>query len=74
MQFKTLSQRLARNLKATRKSQGLTQEQAADRAGSLSLRRWQSVEAGTANASLKTLARLAKALDVDPADLLKKDR
>jgi transcriptional regulator with XRE-family HTH domain len=36
----------------------------------MNLRHWQKIEAGEINVTLNTLAKLAQALGVDPADLL----
>lgn len=47
----------------------ITAKDAAGRA-LLNLRHWQKVEAGELNITLKTLARLAVALEVDPRDLI----
>jgi transcriptional regulator with XRE-family HTH domain len=47
----------------------MTLEKAAEH-GNMNWRHWQKVEAGEVNATLRTLARLANALDVDPSELL----
>lgn len=57
-----------RNIAKIRLAQGLTQEEAAFRAG-LSVTRWQSIERGCENITIDTLARVAKALGVDPVVL-----
>ena len=54
---------LAANTRGIRDSRGWTQEQAAERAD-LTFQVWQRVEGGKTNASLLTVARVAKALDV----------
>jgi len=45
-----------------RSALGLTQEEAADRAG-IDYKRWQRLESGSVNATLRTLLRVADALD-----------
>lgn len=54
---------LAGNVHRYRGTLGLTIEAAAER-GDLTERQWQKVEAGEANATLRTLARLCRAMDV----------
>jgi transcriptional regulator with XRE-family HTH domain len=70
MRWQTLAKRIGANMKKLRKEKGLTQEQAAIAAKDISWRYWQYLESGERNFSLKTLTRVAKALDVDPKDLL----
>jgi transcriptional regulator with XRE-family HTH domain len=48
---------------------GLTLEEAAHR-GDLHWRHWQKLEAGEVSPTLRTLARLAETLRVEPGDLL----
>ena len=55
-------------MRRARDALGLTLEEAADR-GRMNWRHWQKVEAGEVNATLRTLARLGKALDVEVRDL-----
>jgi transcriptional regulator with XRE-family HTH domain len=57
---------LATNAARYRGTLGLSIEQAAERAD-LDRRYWQKVEAGEANATLRTLARLSRALRVQVA-------
>lgn len=64
-----LYQRLALNVRRLREAAGLTLEQAAERSG-MYWRHWQKVEAGEVNATLRTLARLGLALEVDPGELI----
>jgi transcriptional regulator with XRE-family HTH domain len=64
-----LHQRLALNVRRLREAAGLTLEQAAERSG-MYWRHWQKVEAGEVNATLRTLARLGLALEVDPGELI----
>lgn len=52
-----------------RKAAGLSQEDAAAAAG-LDWRRWQRIEGGEVNATVRTLARVAKALGLSFWDLL----
>ncbi|EYF05990.1 helix-turn-helix domain-containing protein [Chondromyces apiculatus] len=67
---KELRRHLARNVRKHREAAGLTLEKAAERAG-MNWRHIQKVEAGEVNVTLHTIARLAVALDADPADLLR---
>lgn len=67
---KRLRRRVAANVRALRVSRGLTLEAVAHDAG-MNWRHWQKVEAGDHGVTLRTLAKLALALDVDPADLLR---
>src|SRR5690348_574196 len=60
--------RVADNLRALRTAAGLTQKQVAERA-ELDRRLWIRLEAGQVNMTLHTIARVAVALDVDPAQL-----
>ncbi len=60
---------LAKNLRAMRKTNGMTQEELAGRAA-LSPRHIQKLEAGEVNATLGTLALLAFALHTEPDKLL----
>jgi transcriptional regulator with XRE-family HTH domain len=64
-----LRNRFARNLRRHRVADGLTLEEAAHRAD-LHWRHWQKLEAGEVSPTLRTLARLAETLRVDPRDLL----
>jgi transcriptional regulator with XRE-family HTH domain len=57
---------LATNVARFRGTLGLSVEIAAER-GDLDRRYWQKVEAGEANATLRTLARLSRALGVQAA-------
>ncbi len=71
MKWQTLAKRIGSNIKRIRIEKELTQEVAADRAKNLSWRYWQYLEVGQRNCSLETLTRIAKALNVDPEELLK---
>jgi transcriptional regulator with XRE-family HTH domain len=62
-------QRLRRNVRRFRAAASLTAKQAAARV-KMNLRHWQKIEAGEINVTLNTLAKVAQALGVDPADLL----
>lgn len=53
-----------RRVAATRRGLGLTQEEAADRAG-IDYKRYQRLEAGTVNATLRTLLRIAEGLETN---------
>ena len=63
--------RLAANLKSARARLGLSQERTAERAD-FSLQYYQRIERGIPNTPIDTLTRLARALDVDVAELLRK--
>jgi transcriptional regulator with XRE-family HTH domain len=60
---------MARNVRLTRNAKQMTQEELADRAG-LSARYLGSIERATVSASVTVLGRLARALHVDPGDLI----
>ena len=62
--------RLAANLRSERRRLGLTQEKAAEKAG-YSLQYLQRIEREIVNVPRDTVARLAHALQVDPARLLR---
>jgi transcriptional regulator with XRE-family HTH domain len=64
---------LARNLKRYRKAEGLSQEELAHRVG-IDRTYVSSLERRVYAASLDLLDRLAKALNVEPADLLQRPR
>ena len=53
-----------RRIATAREGLGLTQEEAADRAG-IDYKRWQRLEGGNVNATLRTLLRVADALDTN---------
>ena len=57
-------QEAGRRIASLRKGLGLTQEEAADRAG-IDYKRWQRLEGGSVNATLRTLLRVSEALDVN---------
>ena len=61
---KTLLRRVATNLKAIRAEKGLTQEQLANAAG-IAPRHLQKLEAGSANFTARTIARVSSALSID---------
>lgn len=61
---------LATNLRLLRQGRGLTQEDLADRTG-LSSRYLGSIERARVSASITVVGKLAKALDVDPCELIK---
>ena len=64
-----LRRRLAANARRLRIAASLTLKQAAERAG-MHWRHWQKVEASQNNATLATIVRMARALDITPAELL----
>lgn len=53
-----------------RRERGLTMQQAAERAGIVSRQRWHQLIRRPGDVALSTLERVAKALDVTPADLI----
>lgn len=58
-------------MKELREDLKLTQEQAAQAAGMSSKQQWYDIESGRKdNVSLETLAKIGRALNVDPAELL----
>jgi transcriptional regulator with XRE-family HTH domain len=61
---------VATNVRRARQAGGVTQEKLADRAG-LSSRYVGSIERGSVVISIVTLVELAKALGVEPAELLR---
>jgi transcriptional regulator with XRE-family HTH domain len=62
----------ATNLRREREGQGLSQEALADLAG-LHRTYVGSVERGERNISIDNIERLARALELDPADLLRRN-
>ncbi len=61
---------MAANVRRERYAKKLTQEELADRAG-LSARYLGSIERATVSASVTVLGRLARALRIDPCDLIR---
>lgn len=72
MLWNTLAKRIGKNISKIRKEKKITQEKAAELSGSLSTRHWQYLEKGEVNCTVKTLTKVARALKVDPEDLIKK--
>lgn len=72
MRWQTLTKRIGKNMKKLRLEKGLTQEAAADRSKDITLRYWQFLEAGEKNFTIHKLVAVARALKVDPLDLLHK--
>jgi transcriptional regulator with XRE-family HTH domain len=68
--FKSIKERVSRNVRRKRRENGLTQEELADMHG-LNLRTLQSIEAGSTDIKLSMLWRLAKAFGVDVEELVK---
>jgi transcriptional regulator with XRE-family HTH domain len=66
----TLRERLRINLRALRQARGLTVKQAAALA-KVHWRHWQKIEAGAIDVGLGTLERLAMAMKVEAAELLR---
>jgi transcriptional regulator with XRE-family HTH domain len=63
---------LGRSVRRARTSAGITQEKAASQAD-IDYKRYQRIEAGTVNLTVRTLHRIARALDVDFWELLRRD-
>lgn len=66
-----LKEVMARNLRRKRHDQKLTQEELAERSG-LSARYLGAVERGDVSASVTVLGRIADALGVEPAELVRR--
>jgi transcriptional regulator with XRE-family HTH domain len=66
----SLRRLLSRRVRRRREKMKLTLETASERSG-IHWRHWQKIEAGEVNVTLKTLARLARALDVHVYVLLR---
>jgi transcriptional regulator with XRE-family HTH domain len=62
-------QSVGKAIAAARKNGSLKQTEAAERCG-ISYRYYQSIEAGKANITIRTLFRLAQCLSIHPLDLL----
>ena len=73
LEARALLESIAANVRRGRARAGLTQEAFAERTG-FDIRFVQRVERGRVNMSIETLARLAAALDVRPAALLRNAR
>ena len=65
-----LTEVMAANVRRVRHAGKMTQEELADRAG-LSARYLGSIERAAVSASITVLERLARALDVDPCELIR---
>lgn len=65
-----LTEAMAINVRRTRHAGKMTQEELADRAG-LSSRYLGSIERADVSATITVLEKLAKALGVDPCDLIR---
>lgn len=68
-----LKEVMAVNLRRVRHDKKLTQEELAHRAG-ISARYVGKIESANVSASVSVLGRVAKALDVDPCDLIRQAR
>ena len=66
-----LRRRFSRRLRELREAAGLTQEDLAEAAGTMSLSYVGALERGDKSASLETVERLARGLGVDPAEFFK---
>jgi transcriptional regulator with XRE-family HTH domain len=62
---------IATRIRAARTSAGLSQEEAASRAG-IGYKRWQEIEGGAANPTIRTLDRIATTLGVEIWNILRK--
>lgn len=60
-----------RKIREVRERRGMTQEQAARAAGLANRQKWSDIEAGRSDIRLSTLGRIARALGLRPAELLK---
>ncbi len=67
--FERIQRQLGRRIRAARIEAELTQEEAAGVAG-IDYKRWQRLEAGKVNATVRTLARAAQALNLTVWELL----
>jgi transcriptional regulator with XRE-family HTH domain len=65
-----LKEAMATNLRRARHGKNLTQEELADRAG-LSARYLGSIERAAVSASVTVLGQLARALRIDPCELIR---
>jgi transcriptional regulator with XRE-family HTH domain len=72
--FEELLARLAENIRLIRKRQNLSQHDAATLCPGMAQPRIQEIESERQNLTLRTLARLAIGLEVDPVKLLAKPR
>lgn len=72
MRWKIFAERIGQNIRTIRRVQDLTQEKAAELSGTLSLRHWQYLENGEVNCALNSLTKVARALKLDPQELLAK--
>jgi transcriptional regulator with XRE-family HTH domain len=66
-----LKEVMATNLRRLRHAKGMTQEELAERAG-LSARYIGAIERADVSASVTVLGRVADALDIEPADLVRR--
>lgn len=64
-----LARRLGRNIRDRRLALHLGLESASERAGGVHWRHWQKIEAGEVNITLRTLTRIAAALEADASEL-----
>lgn len=69
MTLDTFLQTVGKAIATARKNDSLRQTDAAERCG-ISYRYYQSIEAGKANITIRTLFRLAQCLSIHPLDLL----
>jgi transcriptional regulator with XRE-family HTH domain len=65
-----LTEAMAANVRRARRASNMTQEELADRAG-LSVRHLGSIERAAVSASVAVLEQLARALQVDPCELIR---
>lgn len=61
-----------KKIEARRQTLGLSQEEAASRAGLATRQQWHAIESGrNTNVTMETLGRIAQALECDPRDLIR---
>jgi transcriptional regulator with XRE-family HTH domain len=61
-------------MESRRRALGLSQREAAVRAGLAGRQRWQNIVSGrNSNVTINTLTRIAKALNCDPRELIRTD-
>ena len=67
-----MQERVGRRVRELRKARGLTQEQAAEKAGT-NVKYFGAIERGEVNLTLVTVGKISAALDVPPRDLFDHD-
>jgi transcriptional regulator with XRE-family HTH domain len=64
---------IAKRIREARAVAGLSQEEAASRAG-VGYKRWQEIESGAANPTVRTLDRIAETLGVELWDIVRANK